>query len=285
MNDIKKILSVIFILTLSICALSNEAEASTKKQAITLIDLCVYSSESTSSKTRGYIKEDSKISVVKIKSGWSEIKYKKKKSFIQTKYLLFEKIPKNPSVKIIKEIGNPPAKNKSYKFKEGGRLLSVDLAKLKNVKFFETFNEPLLHWQMNKIKEAIGSKKNTDTTSINFVSTNSLDNYSFIDAMLEDSMEAENDPNGYKGLRIYYVSSNKLMAPQAEYILKFILKPYLPTGYKSLAEEYVSGDRYRTLMSDKEWRKIDGKNVRIIFGFGSGEIQIAQKYKSKNTIF
>ena len=230
LNDIKKMLYSIIILTLIICTLPKETEASTKKQAITLIDLCVYSSESTSSKTRGYIKEDSKISVVKKKNGWSEIKYKKKKSFVQTKYLLFEKIPKNPSEKILREIGNPPAKNKSYKFKEGGRLLSVDLAKLKTVKFFKTFNEPLLHWQMNKIQKAIGY-----TTSIDFVSTDSLDNYSFLNAVLEDSMEAENDPNGYKGLRIYYVSSNKLMAPQAEYILKFILKPYLPTGYKSLA--------------------------------------------------
>lgn len=275
----------IIILTLFICALSKETEASTKKQAITLIDLCVYSSESTSSKTRGYIKEDSKISVVKKKNGWSEIKYKKKKSFVQTKYLLFEKIPKNPSAKILREIGNPPAKNKSHKFKEGGRLLSVDLAKLQTVKFFKTFNEPLLHWQMNKIQKAIGSKKESYTTSIDFVSTDSLDNYSFLNAVIEDSMEVQNDPNGYKGLRIYYVSSNKLMAPQAEYIIKCLLKPYLPSGYKSLAEEYVSGGRYKNMMSDKKWRKIDGKNVRIIYGFGSGEIQIAQKYKSKKTIF
>lgn len=305
MKGIKKIAYIIGIFTLLFMWVPkiNNVHASTKTYAAALFDkLEIHTTTSTKSKIIGYLKERSKILVYsKMKNGWSLVHYKGKKGYIQSKYLYFIKNDSpNPSAKIIKELGTPPAKNPTYKFKEGGYLYSVDLSKLSKVNFEKTWDPLILDYQMKSIILAIGSNKEAMDyiSTIDFVSGEAghddfkLDNYSFMDAVIENSMGDEyNDPNGFKGIRMYFIANNdlvdnnKLMKPQAEYLLEFMLKPYLPTGYKKLAEEYIREERYHNMRTDKEWRKIDGLNVRIYFDMGAGEIQIAQKYKSKKTIF
>lgn len=81
-----------FILSVFTPYLTNEAVAATKKYTATVISssVKVRDKASTNGKVLGTLKKGTKLTVyAKTKSGWSEIRYKSKKAYVQTKSLKF----------------------------------------------------------------------------------------------------------------------------------------------------------------------------------------------------
>lgn len=108
--SMKKGLKVAIALALALSLLFpignlKKAEASTTLSATVHVSgkLSVRTGAGTKYKILGYLKNGTKVSVYsKTKSGWSEIRYNKKKAYVSTKYLVFPTVTKTYSVNSFK---------------------------------------------------------------------------------------------------------------------------------------------------------------------------------------
>jgi uncharacterized protein YraI len=87
---VKALIVTVFMLSLAIPFTSTVEAASTSSATVTASSLNVREEASIKAKKVGSLKKGTKVTVYsKTKSGWSEIRYNKKKAYVSTKYLKF----------------------------------------------------------------------------------------------------------------------------------------------------------------------------------------------------
>ena len=89
---VKAWIAIIFICSLALPFTSTANAASTSSATVTASNLNVREKASIKAKKVGSLKKGTKVTVYsKTKSGWSEIRYKKKKAYVSTEFLKFKK--------------------------------------------------------------------------------------------------------------------------------------------------------------------------------------------------
>lgn len=126
---------------------SVTADAATKKYSATVTVKNLNAREKPSSKSKkvGTLKKGTKVTVYsKTKSGWSEIRYKKKKAYVSTKYLKISK----PAVKVTK-----------HKYKKISDLTYPQVKGLRSKSAEKKINSTLLNHTKESYKDYVSVQK------------------------------------------------------------------------------------------------------------------------------
>jgi|GEM_PF-4344157 len=200
-------------------------------------------------KVVGSLKKGTKVGVYGTSNGFSKILFQKSYRFIKSsdikKAVISTKptVPSKPTVPTTppKDTSNKPSNVSGYELQTGSYALALKFDDVDQVKISNSFSYDTKVRETKAIADALGAKSNGSV--INLVNT--VDGFESLD----DVKIAYDFAYGSKKFKMYYSSGRDLRIKESKYIMKLMLKPYLPNGYESVInkyfdEQYYGGDGY-----------------------------------------
>lgn len=183
---------------------------------------------SNTHKSVGTLKKGTKVSVYGNSNGFSKIIFQKSYRYIKATDLKKIVTP-NDSLK-------KPSNVSGYELQTGSYALGLKFDAIDKVKVSNSFSYATKVKETKAIADSIGAKSRG--TVINLVNT--IEGFESLD----DVNIAYEFAYGSKKFKMYYSSGRDLRIKESKYIMKMMLKPYLPKGYESVVNKYFDGQYY-----------------------------------------
>lgn len=183
---------------------------------------------SNTHKSVGTLKKGTKVSVYGNSNGFSKIMFQKSYRYIKATDLK-KVVTSNDSLK-------KPSNVSGYELQTGSYALGLKFDAIDKVKVSNSFSYATKVKETKAIADSIGAKSRG--TVINLVNT--IEGFESLD----DVNIAYEFAYGSKKFKMYYSSGRDLRIKESKYIMKMMLKPYLPKGYESVVNKYFDGQYY-----------------------------------------
>lgn len=196
---------------------------------------------STKYKTVGTLKKGTKVGVYGTSNGFSKILFQKSYRFIKSSDIKKAVISSKPTVPSKpttppKDTSDKPSNVSGYELQTGSYALALKFDEVDKVKISNSFSYETKVKETKAIADALGAKSNGSV--INLVNT--VDGFESLD----DVKVAYDFAYGSQKFKMYYSSGRDLRIKESKYIMKIMLKPYLPNGYESVVNKYFDGQYY-----------------------------------------
>lgn len=198
----------------------------------------VRSGASTKHKVIGSLKKGSKVAVYGTSNEYSKILYKNSYSYVKSsdlKKVTTPATPTTPTSPSKTEIAKPD-NVKGYELQTGSMALALNFDNIEKVKISNSFNHQIKVNEMNELASNIGAKG--EGSGLNLVNT--VEGFESLD----DVKIAYDFAYGNNKFKMYYSSGRDLRIKESKYLMKVMLKPYLPKGYETVANKYFDGQYY-----------------------------------------
>lgn len=196
---------------------------------------------STKYKAVGTLKKGTKVGVYGTSNGFSKILFQKSYRFIKSSDIKKAVISSKPTVPSKpttppKDTSDKPSNVSGYELQTGSYALALKFDEVDKVKISNSFSYETKVKETKAIADALGAKSNGSV--INLVNT--VDGFESLD----DVKVAYDFAYGSQKFKMYYSSGRDLRIKESKYIMKIMLKPYLPNGYESVVNKYFDGQYY-----------------------------------------
>ncbi|WP_051525096.1 SH3 domain-containing protein [Exiguobacterium artemiae] len=196
---------------------------------------------STKYKAVGTLKKGTKVGVYGTSNGFSKILFQKSYHFIKSSDIKKAVISSKPTVPSKpttppKDTSDKPSNVSGYELQTGSYALALKFDEVNKVKISNSFSYETKVKETKAIADALGAKSNGSV--INLVNT--VDGFESLD----DVKVAYDFAYGSQKFKMYYSSGRDLRIKESKYIMKIMLKPYLPNGYESVVNKYFDGQYY-----------------------------------------
>ncbi|MDI3235973.1 SH3 domain-containing protein [Exiguobacterium antarcticum] len=196
---------------------------------------------STKYKIVGTLKKGTKVGVYGTANGYSKILFEKSYRFIKSsdiKKAVISSKPTTPSKPTVPSVGSLEKPNNvpGYELQTGSYALALNFNEVDKVNVSNSFSYEGKVKEVKALAESIGAKSNGSV--INLVNT--VDSFESLD----DVKIAYDFAYGSQKFKMYYSSGRDLRLKESKYMMKIMLKPYLPNGYESVVNKYFDGQYY-----------------------------------------
>lgn len=190
---------------------------------------------STKYKAVGTLKKGTKVGVYGTNSGFSKILFQKSYRYIKSSDIKKSVISSKPTTPP-KDTSDRPSNVSGYELQTGSYALALNFDEVGKVKISNSFSYEAKVKETKAIADALGAKSNGSV--INLVNT--VEGFESLD----DVKIAYDFAYGSQKFKMYYSSGRDLRIKESKYIMKIMLKPYLPNSYESVVNKYFDGQYY-----------------------------------------
>lgn len=195
----------------------------------------VRSGASTKHKIIGSLNKGSKVAVYGTSNGYSKILYNKSYSYVKSSDLIKVTTTETPTQPVKVEIVKPD-NVKGYELQTGSMALALNFDNVEKVNISNSFNHQTKTNEMKALAANIGAK--AEGSGLNLVNT--VEGFESLD----DVKISYDFAYGNNKFKMYYSSGRDLRIKESKYLMKVMLKPYLPKGYETVANQYFDGQYY-----------------------------------------
>lgn len=129
-----------------------------------------------------------------------------------------------------------PSNVSGYELQTGSYALALNFDEIDKVKLTNSFSHKVKSKEVRALAESIGAKSYGIVVNI----VNTVGNFESLD----DVNIGYDFAYGSQKFNMYYSSGRYLRTEENRCIMKMMLKPYLPKGYKSIVNKYFDGQYY-----------------------------------------